>query len=121
MVEAARARSEPDRATSRAESHLRELRARIASGADDDLVQLAVRLPTSLRRAARAAAELDGISLQDLVRDALIDALDRRVSATRQLAEHMTADLLVRVREALDLDGYAEYVASIDDPDLRNA
>lgn len=76
---------------------------------------MAVRVEPALRDRVRAAAARRGVTMQDFVTEALEVSLDRsRQEATKTLerARHELA-------RALEDGAYREYVASIDDPDLR--
>lgn len=76
---------------------------------------MAVRVETALRDRVRAAAARRGVTMQDFVTDALEVSLDRnRAEATETLARARAA-----LARALQDGTYAEYVALVDDPDLR--
>lgn len=76
------------------------------------MVQLSIRLNAGLRDRIRRAARQEGTTVQSFV----IEALDRA------LAEHSDDRLRAarrRLGAAIESGAYADYIASIDDPDLR--
>jgi uncharacterized protein (DUF1778 family) len=79
------------------------------------MVQLSVRMDPALRDHLRRAARKEGRTLQEFVVAALTEALDQRGDADRVRLR----DARDRLATALASGAYADYVESIDDPDLR--
>ncbi len=82
---------------------------------DSGMVQLSVRVPPSLRAAARRRAAAVGVPLRDFVQRALEVAVAQPPITPDQLDEARA-----RLAEALDAGEYARYVEGIDDPDLAD-
>ena len=76
---------------------------------------MAVRVEPALRDRVRAAAARRGVTMQDFVTEAIEVSLDRSRSEGTRVLEQARQELA----RALQDGAYSEYVASIDDPDLR--
>lgn len=104
-----------------ARARLDDLRRRLATaGADEDVVQLAVRIPAPLREAVRETARLAGTSAQGWIAQVLMDAVERATDPSAAAAAHLADEVRGRWRAALDADAYAQSIAATADADLAN-
>lgn len=78
-------------------------------------VQLSIRVEDAFRQRLRRAAADENRTLQDFVHAALADALEQRATTERARLQSIRDELGAALRSG----AYADYVAAIDDPDLR--
>lgn len=87
---------------------------------DEDVVQLAVRMPLALRDGIRQAAGRERCSIQEWVNRALRAAVVEASDPQLELAGRLLDELRVELGLVVESGAYERYVQALDDPDVTD-